>query len=272
MKKFGFKIFSTNLQNAPLFIKECAVFASSASDVFIELMVVPSSTIADLKKIKELVGNVEVRIHAPHDGMGFDAGNKELENQNRQILANAQRAADLFQAKTIVVHPGCGHGQQYIDETVRQFRLFNDSRIVVENLPHLDNRTLPMHGNTAAEISYIMKECGCGFCFDFSHAVCAAISMKLNIDEHLQKFFSLNPTVYHMCDGDINKAEDMHLHFGAGNYPLPHFLNDYTAKDAYITMETGKGLEQHNDLWIKDYQYLKNLKDIKETIVLGDVN
>lgn len=260
MRKFGFKIFSTNLETAPELIKECAYFANLSEDVFIELMVIPSSTITDLKKIKDLVGDVEVRIHAPHDGMGFDAGNKELENQNRQILANAQRAADLFQAETMVVHPGCGHGQQYIDETVRQFRLFNDSRIVVENLPHTDNGTLSMHGNTAAEISYIMKECGCGFCFDFSHAICAALSLNKDIETQLKEFFALKPSVYHMCDGDINKTEDMHLHFGAGNYPLPHFLNDYTEKNAYVTMETGKGIIQHADIWIKDYNYLKALQ------------
>lgn len=62
-----------------------------------------------------------------------------------------------------------------------------------------------------------------------------------------------------MCDGNINLAKDMHLHFGAGNFPLPHFLQDYTAKDAHITMETGNGLERFNDLRIKDYQYLKSI-------------
>ncbi len=35
--------------------------------------------------------------------------------------------------------------------------------------------------------------------------------------------------------------------------------NDYTSSDAYITMETGKGIMQHNDLWVKDYNYLCSL-------------
>ncbi len=116
-----------------------------------------------------------------------------------------------------------------------------------------------MHGNTAAEIKYIMDESGCGFCFDFSHAICAALSLKKDVETQLHDFFTLKPTVYHMCDGDITKATDEHQHFGKGNYPLKHFLKDLTDENAYITMETGKGVEQHADLRIRDYAYLQNM-------------
>ena len=257
MRKFGFKVYSSNLYDAPELIKDCAKYASSVSDAFIELMIVPASTPEDLKKIKEQIGDVEVRIHAPHDSMGFDPGNKELEKQNQSLVALSQNAADFFNAKTIVVHAGLGHGRQYIDETVRQFKLFNDSRILVENLPYLDYGTTPMHGSTAEEIAYIMQGSGCGFCFDFSHAICAALSLKTDIDVQLKKFFDLKPTVYHMCDGDTNQANDLHMHFGTGNFPLPHFLNDFTAEDAYITIETSMGVEKDATLRIQDYLYLK---------------
>lgn len=262
MRKFGFKLYSTDLEKTPNLIKECADFASSVADSFIELMVVPSSTMIDLKKIKEQMGQLEVRIHAPHDGMGFDTGNKELEKQNQKLFAKAQKAADLFNSKTIVVHAGCGHGQQYIDETVRQFKLFNDSRIIVENLPYLDNGVQPMHASTAKEVAYIMKECGCGFCFDFSHAICSALTLKMDIDEQLKGFFDLKPTFYHICDGYIDKDIDLHLYLNTGTFPLAHLINDYTAKDAYITIETGVGIVHHADLKIKDYQYLKSIQNI----------
>lgn len=262
MRKFGFKIYSTNLYTAPNLIKACADYVSSVADAFIELMVGPSSSMADLKKIKRQIGNIEVRVHAPHDSMGFNPADKELEQQNRNLLALSQKAADLFKSKTIVVHAGLGHGQKYIDETVRQFRLFCDSRIVVENLPYLDYGTVPMHGSTAEDISYIMQETGCGFCFDFSHAVCSAISLNVDIDEHLKNFFELHPTVYHMCDGDTTQSNDLHLHFRKGNFPLPHFLNDFTVKDAYITMETSMHVEQDISLKIEDYLYLKSVQNI----------
>ena len=258
MRKFGFKIFNTNLQNAPDFVRECADYVSQREDMFIELMVMTGRPQEEFFQLKEMLKDVEVRIHAVHSTYGFDAGNKSLEKQNRQMFEYTQFAADLFNSKSIVVHSGCGHGKEYLDETIRQFKLFNDKRIVVENLPYIDDNGDDLSGSIADEIKYIMDETGCGFCFDFSHAICAAISHNINIDTQLKNFFDLNPTVYHMCDGDLNMAEDKHLHFGEGNYPLKHFLNDFTANDTCITMETG-GFSLHNDLSIKDYEYIKSL-------------
>lgn len=257
MRKFGFKSFSTNIQTAPNLIRESAEFAKSVKDVFIELTALAETSADAWQIIKNQIGNTEVRIHASY--IGLDTGNRELERQNKKIVAMAQRAADLFDAKTIIVHAGYGHAPQCLEETARQFKLFKDERIVVENLPYFDNNGDKLHGHSADEIKYIMNESGCGFCFDFSHAICAALSLRHDVETHLKEFFALNPTVYHMCDGDITTAKDMHLHFGEGNYPLKHFLNDFTDEQAYITMETGKGAEQHCDFRIKDYNYLKSL-------------
>ena len=63
-----------------------------------------------------------------------------------------------------------------------------------------------------------------------------------------------------MCDGDITKATDAHMHFKKGNYPLKHFLNDLTDNNAYITIETGQGIEQHCNFRIEDYDYLKSIQ------------
>ncbi len=260
MRKFGFKLFSSNLQTAPDLIDECADFAATHDDIFVELMVIPNTQKDDLLKIKSKLSNCEVRIHAPHSTMGFDAGNKDLRKQNQKMFALSQWAADIFQSQTIVVHAGCGHNKENIEETTKQFLLFHDPRIVIENLPRFDSDGELLHGNTLEEIKFIMNETKCGFCFDFSHAICAALSFNIDIEKQLKGFFELNPSVYHMCDGDINKAEDAHLHFGAGNYNLKHFLNDYTNGNAYITMETGEGVLHHNHLWIQDYHYLKSLQ------------
>jgi len=260
MRKYGFKIFSTNLLTAPKLIKDCADYVKKQDDMFLELMVVASSSEKDLYEIKRQVGEAEVRIHAPHHVMGFDAGNKTLEKQNREIFAKAQAAADIFNAKTIVVHAGCGHSKEHISETARQFKLFNDKRIVVENLPFMDDADKrELQCGTADEIKYIQDACGCGFCFDFSHAVCAAATLQIEVEKQLQSFYDLHPNVYHLCDGNIAENKDSHSHFGEGNYPLKHFLNDFTDEHAYITMETGHGVPQNKDLWVDDYHYLKAL-------------
>ncbi len=258
MRKFGFKLFNSNLQNAPEFVKECADFAAKQEDMFIELMVLTGRPQAELHELKKILKGLEVRIHCVHSSYIFDAGNKSLEKVNREMFEYTQFAADLFNSKSIVVHSGNGHGKEYLDETVRQFKLFNDKRIVVENLPYYDNNGDDLSGSSADEIKYIMDKTGCGFCFDFSHAVCTATQLNIDIDTQLKSLFDLKPTVYHMCDGDLNQSQDLHLHYGEGNYPLKHFLYDFTADDAYITMETGE-FALHNDLSIKDYEYLKSL-------------
>lgn len=258
MRKFGFKVFDTNLHNAPDFVRECALFTANKEDMFVELMVSTEIPLEELSAFKQILKDVEVRIHAAHSSFGFDVGERKLEKQNRQKFECVQFAADMFNAQSIVVHAGSGHGQERLKETARQIKLFNDKRIVVENLPYIDRNDGPLSGSIADEIKYIQEESGCGFCFDFSHAICAAISLNIDIEEQLQSFFDLKPTVYHLCDGDLNKAEDLHLHYNKGNYPLKHFLNDYTDDNAYITMETGD-LSLHNDLSVKDYKYLKTL-------------
>ena len=261
MRKYGFKLFSTNLRNNPKIVAEGADYVRRNSDrMFIELMVVPQPDLADLKTFKKHFKGLEVRIHAPHNIMGFDAGSRSLEKQNREILSLSQRAADMLGAKTIVVHAGCGHGRENLEETARQFKLFADKRIVVENLPAYASDGTPLHGNTPDEIAFIRSESGCGFCFDFSHALCAANFFGLDIEKQLAGFYALKPDVYHLCDGRSDERDDKHLHFGEGDYPLGHYVNDYTDKNAYITMETGHGMPKDIQAWVADFEYVKNLE------------
>ena len=261
MRKYSFKLFSSNVQNNPnLVIQGLDFVRKNADRMFVELMVVPQTPKEDIDTFAELAKGVEVRIHAPHNVMGFDAGDKSKEKENCQILSSSQYAADVLQSKTIVVHAGCGHGIEYLKETARQFKIFNDKRIVVENLPLYASDDAPLHGTTAEEIKYIQEESGCGFCLDFSHATCSANALNKDTEKHLSDFFALKPDVYHICDGDIKSVEDKHLHFGEGNYPLAHYLNDFTGENAYITMETGYGRPENIDKWVADFNYIINLE------------
>ena len=259
MRYFGFKLFSTNLYNAPDLVQECADFARSQEDMFIELMVVSSSTSEDFQKLKNILSGLEVRIHAAHLGENLNVADKSLEQHNLALIGKAQQAADVFNSSTIIVHAGYGEDDKALDEISRQFKLFNDKRVIVENQQCFTSKGIRCQGDTAKAIKYIMDASGCRFCMDFSHAICAAVHLKIDVEKQLQSFFDLKPAVYHICDGNLKSSHDMHEHLGNGNYPLAHFLNDYTDENAYITMETGHGVLEHNDLWVKDYQYLKSL-------------
>ncbi len=257
MRKYSFKLFSSNIRNNPKIIEDGMKYVSEHDDrMFVELMVLTETSRDDLRAIKECSCDVEIRLHAPHHLMNFDAGNKNLEAENRRIIEHVQYAADLFNAKTIVVHAGCGQGIEAIKETVRQFKLFDEKRIVVENLPVVAEEGLKLSGNVPEEIAYIKEHCGCGFCFDFSHALCAANYLGLDIEKQLSGFYNLKPDVYHIYDGLMDEVDDKHLHFGDGNYPLKHFLCDYTDNNAYITMETGHGIPLGIKPWINDFEYM----------------
>ncbi len=255
MRKYGFKTFSSNIHDNPRIIDDMAKYVFEHRErLFVEFMAVETSTKEDFLFLKDCFTDVEIRIHAPHHLMGFDVGNKSLETNNRKLFEHAQQAADILNAKTIVVHPGCDDGIDVLKETVRQFKLFDDKRIVVENLPW------HMCGNTAEEITFIKEYCGCGFCFDFSHALCAANSLGIDAEKQLKGFFELRPDVYHLCDGDVMGLEDKHMHFGEGNYPLKHFIKDYTVEDAYITMETGQGIPVAIEPWVNDFEFMLKIE------------
>ncbi len=253
MRKYGFKLFSTNLQNNPVFVDEAAAFVrANNKEMFVELMVVPSTPAEDWGIFRRKFAGLEVTIHAPHNAMNFDTGYRERFESNAKILQAAQQAADLFDAKV---------KKENLEETARQFRLFNDPRIVIENLPYAaDDVEGVMHGTTPEQIKYVMDYAGCGFCFDFSHAVCAANSLGLDLEKQLSGFYKLSPTVYHMCDGNIKGTEDCHMHYGEGNFPLKEFLQKYVAPDAMITMETGMGMPKDASAWIEDFGYLHQLQ------------
>ncbi|MBO7555966.1 MAG: hypothetical protein J6T72_01035 [Alphaproteobacteria bacterium] len=259
MRKYGFKTFSSNLRSNPKIFDDIKEYVGAHKDrMFVEFMIVPGTLESELSVLKDKFFDIEVRIHAPHHLLGFDAGNKGLELSNRKMFELSQTAADILNAKTIVVHSGCGQGIGTIKETVRQFNLFDDERIVVENLPLGDD--LKLSANTPDEVLYIKEHCGCGFCFDFSHALGAANYLGIDREEQLLGFYRLRPDVYHLCDGMIDETSDKHWHFGEGNYPLQHFVKDYTDGDAYITMETGQGAPKGIEPWIDDFEFMLEIE------------
>lgn len=258
MRRYGFKLFSDNLKNNRKLLEDGIEFVKKQGDkMFVELMIC-HSTFEDIDNLKTMLVGTEVRIHAPHRGLGFDAGRRDWEKSNRELLAPAQYAADVTGAKTIVVHAGRGEAKDCLMETVRQFKLFDDKRIVVENLPMHAHGEIS-HGIVPEEIKIIREETGCGFCFDFSHAVCTAFALGCPAEKLLEGFYALNPTVYHLCDGNLDDEEDNHMHFGEGKFPLKKWLNDYVAADAYVTMETGHGCPTDILPWVRDYEYIRKI-------------
>ncbi|MDR1694951.1 MAG: TIM barrel protein [Lactobacillaceae bacterium] len=260
MRKYGVKLWSSNIIKSPDLVKDIAKAVNGGVFDFVELFAVPDTFDETAKNLFNLLHKAKVNIHASHSGFGFDTGNKEKLNQNLKQFNEAQRFADLFNSPIIVTHTGMGNLPENIEETIRQFKTFNDKRIAVENLPSYCSDTyLPLHGITPEEIKYIKNEAGCMFCFDFSHAICAAHALKMDKFEALKGYADINPSVYHISDGDFNSDFDAHDHFGEGNYPIKEIVEKYSANDALLTIETGRDMPTGVEPWVKDMNYLKNI-------------
>lgn len=260
MRKFGVKLWSRDFVKNPEFAAQSVAAVKDGHFEYIELFVLPETYDDFYQKIQAEFKGIDVIIHAPHSVFGLDTGDASRFEKNLADLKASRQYADLLGADIIILHPGFNEEEKYLEESIRQFRLIGDKRIAVENLPTYCSSTgKTLHGTSPAQIKRIIAESSCQFCLDFSHAVCAANACGRDVVGDLTAYQQLNPVMYHLCDGNWHGDCDEHRHYGEGDYPLAKLLNDYTAPETFITMETGHGIPSDIKPWIDDIAYLKNL-------------
>ncbi len=260
MKQFGLKLWSKDFIKNKEFVKDAETALKEGKFDYLELFALPST----FEETKDLVAagfkGVKTVIHAPHAIQHLDISNPDEFANNRERLKDSQLFADMLGADIIILHPGMQRGEQFLEESIRQFKLLNDSRLTVENLPGYCSQTKrELHGIEPKEIKRIMAETKAKFCLDFSHAICGANTYNRDIYEVLGEFFAMKPAMYHLCDGDVASTNDSHLHYGEGNYDLARLVNEFTDENALITMETGHGIPTDVTPWINDITYIRSL-------------
>lgn len=260
MKKFGVKLWSKDFIKNLSFAQQAIKALKDGHFGYIELFVTPDSFESTKDIVCRHLQGLDVIIHAPHSVFGLDTGNKDALTENLHKLKDSQRFADVLNAPIIILHSGMREGEEYINETIRQFKLINDSRLALENLPAICSSTNQMlHGTSPKQIEQIIAATKCQFCLDFSHAICSSNYYKRDVWADLEAYKALKPNMYHLCDGDIKSDVDEHRHYGEGDYDLGRILRDYTDDNALITMETGHGIPTAITPWLDDINYLKNL-------------
>lgn len=260
MRHFGLKLWSKDFIRNKDFVLSAEKALKDGEFDYLELFALPDTYDDTHDEVKKHFDGIKTIIHAPHAIQLLDISTPDEFENNRQRLKSSQQFADLLDAPFIILHPGMNRGESYLQESIRQFKAFNDSRLTVENLPGYCSQTKrELHGITPEEIKRFIQETNAHFCLDFSHAICGANTYKSDIYEVLQKFSDLHPDMYHLCDGDVSSTNDSHLHYGEGNYDLKRLVLQYTTPDAYITMETGHGIPTDVQPWLNDIQYLKKL-------------
>ena len=260
MYKLGLKLWSINTD---YYLNHAIDLYKSGIYDYIELYVVPQS-ILHLEKWKILKQkyNIPFLIHNAHFMSGFNLSKNECEFQNREIYYETKKFADELDAEYIIFHGGIDGD---IMETARQLSQFNESRALIENKPYL---AVPnkMHGRycrgyNIEEIEYVQKVCGCGFCLDIGHAICAGVSLGVDVYLYIEQFNSLSPQMYHLTDNkDISSPYDTHLHIGEGVLDIPRILN-IIPKNSIITLETDKNSKENLNDFIKDITTMRNYEN-----------
>lgn len=200
--------------------------------------------------------NINYIIHAAHQSDGFNPANPDLLNQNIKIIDEAKHYADKLKSDIIICHLGYGGT---IEEAIRQLKIYNDDRIIVENLPRRNSELGEYIGVTPDEIKLIMNEGSCGLCFDFAHALCGANSYNIDYKNWFEKFNDLNPRLYHISDGHSDGLSDPHYHLGIGDYDIKYQAS-FISKENRVSLETYDIGDKNMDLCVKDAKLLKNIK------------
>lgn len=203
---------------------------------YLELYAVPG-TVDTIPLWQEL--RIPAVIHAAHFKHGFNLALEASAAENRRIYDEMRRFADALAARFIIFHGGTfGH----IEETARQLAALGEPRALIENKPAItrhEGNILECRGSTVEEIRTVIEACGCGFCLDIPHALCAANYHGVSQESMLRDFIALRPAMYHMADMmDASQLIDDHTPLGKGTLDLPHCFSAITPSRAYVTIET----------------------------------
>ncbi len=237
----GLKLWSTNVHSLA---RDALRLYETGSYDYLELYAVPGTS--DTLPVWKSLG-IPTVIHAAHFKHNFNPARSEQAENNRRIYDETRRFADELDAQYIIFHGGtfgC------INETARQLTALGDPRTLIENKPAItydQGKTLECRGATPAEIKHVTESCGCGFCLDIPHALCAANFHGLAQDEVLREFCALQPVMFHLADmRDISQLVDDHTPLGQGRLEIPRLIPSVLPPGSMVTIETNR--KRHDSL------------------------
>lgn len=251
----GLKLWSVNTD---CYLREARrLFAEGVYD-YIELYVVPGTreTLREWQALKD----IPYIIHCPHFAHGFNLALPEKESFNRTIFEDVQKFADALCAPHIIIHGGMNGTAE---ETARQLAALDEPRAILENKPqHViteKGTSLFCRGAAPEEVAFICCATGCGFCLDFSHAVCSANSHGVPWEDYVRQFMQLQPTVFHLSGiRDVTSELDSHGHIAADDEAVRRLLR-LIPQDSRVSVETEKNSRSNLEDFRADVTNLRRL-------------
>lgn len=218
---------------------------------FIETMAIVGEDYSQLKDY-----GIPVTIHAEHLFFGVNPADPLLLERNIKSVNFAIKTADMFDAETIVIHPGCMQNHNCNLETSINFlKSVYDPRMIVENMPcYVSEKAKILNiGKGLEEIKQILSATKMGFCLDLGHAAVAASGSGLDYMELVKQFMNLKPNYFHMFDSILKSKAGDHMHLGEGELDILGFKK-LLPKDAWVVLETPIDAEGR----VRDIEFMRS--------------
>lgn len=227
---------------------------------YIELFVVPGSC-------QRCLGcwnfkNIPYVLHAPHSYAGLNFAEKCNESKNEKLVEEVELFRETLQPSWIIFHPGINGS---IDETIRQINLFrkNYQKLfaisLIENKPKIGLNGELCVGASPDEIRKCILSTEIGFCLDIGHSIYYAKWAGLEYKGVVKSFDNLEPTLYHLSDGDVDSATDQHLNFGNGNFDLPWVIR-VIPDHSSVTIETQRKIKNVFSDFLRDVKCFRKIE------------
>lgn len=237
---YGLKLWSNNIN----LIDYAEYLVRKKTFQFIELTVIPGTDISPF-----LDRQIPYIIHLTPDSYGVNIADFKIRQFNHDIINYCSEWADQLNSQYIILHPGFGS----LDCAINVLQEYDDPRMIIENMPKNDICGEILVGFSPDQIKRLCQG-KFGLCLDLNHAIKAAMTLKKDYHQFIEKFLALKPVMFHISDGSLNIQFDEHLNFGDGEYPLQFLISCLKKqKDTYVTLETPRTSNSLND-------ELKNLK------------
>ena len=251
--KIGIKIYSTNLN----YLEDVNRLFEHKKIDYVEIYIVPQSFNNSISALKAL--KPPIILHAPHEGDNFNIADKDLLESNIKIFEEVKKFAKGLNALKVIVHAGNykENKKDSINIALNCLNKFKHKEILIENMPYIGKGDEKFIGYCVNDIKTFINH-GYGFCLDLSHAYKCYCNYKshIKLKDFIKELASLNPYMFHICDGHINIRTDEHLNLLDGDFDIDFLKKIIENNDSKLVIfETPKvnGLEQD----------LKNIKVFK---------
>jgi sugar phosphate isomerase/epimerase len=199
------------------------------------------------------------RIIGVHGGIlyqGVNLMNRARNNVNEKAIELALKAADRFNCKYIVFHPGYVERNKAEDCSLENLcslmKNYADKRLLLETIPvfaYKERHIFPIYHVDSWK--RLQDKTGKNIMLDIGHAAITTRATKQNPVDYINSLITeLGIQFMHIADNDSSKDgyEDSHLSIGKGNVPIEQILKQNKDRISFATIEVDNTTQKDIEL------------------------